>query len=115
MYNVHNSIKCTYMYMYIQCIDLFRPAKLVMCVLTNTCMGIGITLVSEWEVRQQGLTVDTLLQPLTIEDDFHMGWVLFMLALDTLLFITVAWCVCVCVLHCTVCMHVSVFTLVDVT
>ena len=62
-----------------------------MCVLTNTCMGIGVTLVSEWEVRQQGLTLDTLLKPLTIEDGFHMGWVLVMLFADTIFFMLVAW------------------------
>ena len=70
---------------------LSRPMKLAMCVLTNTCMGLGVTLVSEWEVRQQGLTMDTLLQPLTIEDGFHMGWVMIMLFFDTVLFLVLAW------------------------
>ena len=70
---------------------LCRPAKLGLCVLTNSCMGIGVTLVSEWEVRQEGLTLDTLLEPLTIEDDFHMGWVLVMLFVDTVFFLVVAW------------------------
>ena len=62
-----------------------------MCLLTNTCMGLGMFLVSEWEARQQGLTMDTLLEPLTIEDDLHMGLVLVMLFVDTVLFMIVAW------------------------
>ena len=70
-----------------------RPAKLGLCVLTNTCMGIGVTLVSEWEARQEGLTLDTLSRPLTIEDGFHMGWVLVMLLADTVFFLLVAWLV----------------------
>ena len=70
-----------------------RPVKLGLCVLTNTCMGLGVTLVSEWEVRQEGLTLDTLLRPLTIEDGFHMGWVLVMLLVDTVLFLLIAWSV----------------------
>ena len=72
-------------------ISICRPGKLGLCLLTNTCMGIGVTLVSEWEVRQDGLTLDTLLQPLTIEDDFHMGWVLVMLLADTVFFLIIAW------------------------
>ena len=55
------------------------------------CMGIGVMLVSEWEVRREGLTLDTLLRPLTIEDEFHMGWVMIMLLVDTVLLMVVAW------------------------
>lgn len=64
---------------------------MVLCTLTNTCMGIGIIIVSEWEVRETGLTMDTLLEPLTIEDSFHMGYVLLMLLVDTIVFMTLAW------------------------
>ena len=103
--SMHLSLPCfcvlIHVHVYIQCTStctfglhtcmLFRSAKLAMCVLTNTCMGVGVTLVSEWEVRQQGLTLDTLLQPLTIEDGFHMGWVMAMLLVDTVFYMMVAW------------------------
>lgn len=65
--------------------------KVGSCILSNTCMGLGVEVMSRLEQRLVGLQFSNLFQPLSADDSFNMGWVLVMLLLDSIVYMVIAW------------------------
>ncbi len=78
--------------------DFFFPnphplsgVKLGTCLISNVCVGFGTTVVSFLELRQDGLTFSNFAEPLTLDDALHMGWIIFMLFIDTVIYMALYW------------------------
>ena len=65
--------------------------KMGMCVLPNTCMSLGIEIISRLEQRMEGLKWSNIATPLTADDPFNMGWVFFWLLLEIVVCMVIAW------------------------
>ena len=65
--------------------------KVASCFLSNTCLGLAANAISQLESRQQGLRWDNAAEPLSSDDEFHMGYVYMMLIIDSILFFVIAW------------------------
>ncbi len=63
------------------------------CLLPNTCVGLGTKVLALLETRNEGLLFTNFGTPVSIDDSFHMGWVIFMLFIDTILYMTLYWLV----------------------
>ena len=68
-----------------------RGGKVASCILSNTCMGLGVEVISRLEQRLVGLQFSNLFQPLSADDDFNMAWVLGMLLFDAIVYMIIAW------------------------
>ena len=62
-----------------------------MCVLSNTCVSLGVEVISQLEQRFEGLQWSNIGTPLTPDDPFHMGWVFFWLLMDIVVYMVIAW------------------------
>lgn len=62
-----------------------------LCILSNTCVGLGVNVLSIMELRQEGLSFSNFAQPLSLDDQFNMFLVVFMLAVDTVLYMILYW------------------------
>lgn len=69
------------------------------CILSNTCMGLGVEVISRLEQRLVGIRFDNLFQPLSADDSFNMAWVMGMLLLDSIVYMVLAWSVLCACLH----------------
>ena len=65
--------------------------KVGSCILSNTCMGLGVEVISRLEQRLVGLQFSNLFEPLSADDPFNMAWVLGMLLLDSIVYMIIAW------------------------
>jgi ATP-binding cassette subfamily A (ABC1) protein 3 len=65
--------------------------KLISCILPNTCVGYGVTVLSSLELRQEGLNFNNFATPISLDDELHMGWIALMLAFDTLVYMLLYW------------------------
>ena len=52
---------------------------------------LGTTVISFLELRQEGLLFSNIATPLSLDDPFHMGWVIFMLFIDTIIYMLLYW------------------------
>ena len=68
-----------------------RGAKVGVCFLSNTCVGLGVEVLSRLELRQEGLRWGNAALPLSAEDSFNMAWVFGMLVVDSILYMVLAW------------------------
>ena len=66
-------------------------AKVGSCFLSNTCLGLGVEVLSRLELRLEGLTFRNFATEVSVVDDFSMAWVVGMLLLDSVLYMVVAW------------------------
>ena len=62
-----------------------------LCILSNTCVGLGVNVLSIMELRQEGLSFSNFAKPLSLDDQFNMFLVVFMLAVDTVLYMILYW------------------------
>ena len=69
----------------------YRGGKLGICLFPNSCVGFGIRVLSRLEYRQEGLIFSNFAKPLSLDDPLSMGWVVFMLIVDTVLFMILYW------------------------
>lgn len=69
----------------------FSGTKMGSCLLSNTCLGLGVEVISRLEQRLEGLQWDNIATPLSADDDFNMAWVLGMLLIDTVGYMTLSW------------------------
>ena len=69
----------------------FSGAKMGSCLLSNTCLGLGVEVISRLEQRLEGLQWDNIATPLSADDDFNMAWVLGMLLIDTIGYMILSW------------------------
>ena len=65
--------------------------KISSCILSNTCLGLGVKVIARLEVREEGLQWDNASDRLSSDDDFHMGYVFMMLILDAIVYYVIAW------------------------
>lgn len=72
-------------------IHVYSGSKLGACLLSNTCLGFGVEVISRLEQRTSGLRWDNVGAPIAVDDDFSMAWVMGMLIIDSVLYMTVAW------------------------
>lgn len=84
--------KCNIAFPFCTC----SAAKVSVCLLSNTCMGMGVIVISRLEIRQEGLTWENAGEDLSLDDDFHMGWVYGMLIFDAIWYYLLAWWVHIC-------------------
>ena len=85
-------IICTMIYMYVY-VYYFSGAKLGFCILSNTCMGLGINAIALLEVRDEGVQWNNFYQDISLDDDFSLGYVFLMLIIDSLVYMLIAWSV----------------------
>ena len=70
---------------------LLRGSKVAFCILSNTCMGLGINTISLLEIRGEGVQWDNLSQEISLDDNFHLGYVFLLLILDSVVYMLIAW------------------------
>lgn len=70
---------------------LYSGAKMGLCVLSNTCMSVGVEIISRLEQRLEGLQWSNVATPLSADDPFNLGWVFFWLLLEIVVYMTLAW------------------------
>ena len=61
------------------------------CLLSNTCLGLGVEVISRLEQRLEGLQWNNVAIPLSADDDFNMAWVLGMLLIDSFIYMVLSW------------------------
>ena len=66
-------------------------AKIVACFLSNTCVGLGVNVISTLEIRKEGAILSNVGQPVSLDDSFNMGIVFGMLILDSVIYMLIAW------------------------
>ncbi len=69
----------------------YRGVKLGTCLLSNTCVGFGVTVFSILELRQEGLSLSNFARAISFDDDFSMGWVILMFIVDTVVYMLLYW------------------------
>jgi len=62
-----------------------------MSLLSNTAFGFGIDVISRLEQHKGGLLWSNVANPVSADDGLSVGWVLGMLVLDSVLYMTAAW------------------------
>lgn len=68
-----------------------RGVKVGFCLLSNTCVGLRVEVLSQLELRQEGLRWGNAASPLSADADFRMAWVHGMLLLDSILYMVLTW------------------------
>ncbi|KAK3753339.1 hypothetical protein QZH41_015277 [Actinostola sp. cb2023] len=71
--------------------QLNMNAKAAMCLLPNSAIGIGATLLSRLESLKIGLTFDNLNEPSSPDDTFTMAWVMGMMLISSVVFMIFTW------------------------
>ena len=82
-----------YCHVHIDIIFDCSEAKVIACFLSNTCMGLGINVISTLEIREEGITFSNAGEPVSLDDSFNMGIVFGMLILDSIIYMLIAWSV----------------------
>jgi ATP-binding cassette, subfamily A (ABC1), member 3 len=70
--------------------SISATVKIILCLFSNTAMALGFNVVIRYEGTQEGLQWHNMFQPVTIDDSFHLGYVLIMLIVDAILYLIVA-------------------------
>ncbi len=78
-------------YLYFPIVVSRRGTKIGTCLLSNICLGFGVSVVSRLEIRQEGLLWTNVGEPLSLDDPFRVGYVYMMLIVDALLYMVIAW------------------------
>ena len=66
-------------------------SKVAFCILSNTCMGLGINTIALLEIRGEGVTWNNFYRDISLDDDFHIGYVFLMLIIDSTVYMLIAW------------------------
>ena len=70
---------------------LLRSDKIVLSLLSNSCMGLGVVTVIIAELEGEGVQWSTLFMPSSASQDFVLGYAFIMLLIDTVLYMIIAW------------------------
>ena len=65
--------------------------KVLACFLSNTCMGLGVNVISTLEIREEGVTWSNAAEPVSADDDFNLAIVFTMLIIDSIIYMLIAW------------------------
>ena len=87
----------------------YSGTKVGVCLLPNTCVGFGTRVLAILEMRNEGLLFSNFASPLSLDDQFSMGWVVLMLFIDTILYMTLYWSVSFYLLFTTCSWHNAVY------
>ena len=61
------------------------------CLLSNTCIGMAVDVISILELRGDGFQFSDFYSPLSVDDQFNMYVIMVMLLFDAFLYFIVAW------------------------
>ena len=70
---------------------LCSAEKVFACLLSNTCMGLGVNVIATLEIRQEGVTWSNAGNRLSVDDDFNLAIVFIMLIVDSIIYMLIAW------------------------
>lgn len=59
--------------------------------ISNVCIGYAVRVLTVLEIQEDGLQFSNLGTPLSSEDSLSMGWLLFMMLVDTVLYMSLYW------------------------
>ncbi len=62
-----------------------------MCLLPNSCLGIGVRVISQMEISQIGAQWSSMLDPPTVDDNFSLAGVLVMMLAQSLMWFIITW------------------------
>jgi ATP-binding cassette, subfamily A (ABC1), member 3 len=65
-------------------------AKLFLSLFSNTGMALGFNVIMRYEGTQEGIQWHNIFKPVSIDDSFHLGYVLIMLIIDGILYLLIA-------------------------
>ena len=72
---------------------LCSETKILSCFLSNTCMGLGVNVLSTLEIREEGVTWANAADNVSADDNFNLAIVFMMLIIDSILYMAIAWLV----------------------
>lgn len=64
--------------------------KLVLSLLSNTAMAIGFNVIVKYEGTQEGIQWSNVFKPVSVDDNFNLGYVWIMLIVDTIIYMLIA-------------------------
>lgn len=64
--------------------------KLLVSLLSNTAMAIGFNVIVKYEGTQEGIQWDNVFRPVSVDDNFNLGYVWMMLIVDTVIYMLIA-------------------------
>ncbi len=67
--------------------------KMGTSLISNVCIGYAIQVLTVLEVQENGLQFSNLFTPLSTDDSLSMGWILLMMIVDTVLYMSLYWLV----------------------
>eukprot|EP00045_Choanoeca_perplexa_P016896 m.234753 g.234753 ORF g.234753 m.234753 type:complete len:1739 (-) comp17391_c0_seq2:66-5282(-) len=70
---------------------LSYAAKTGYCMISTTGMALGANLLSQFEARGDGVQWSTVSKPVSVDDSFTFGTVIFMFWVDTALYLLLTW------------------------
>ena len=70
---------------------IYRGVLLASCVLSNTCMGLGVEVLFRLEQDNVGLQVSTAVEPTSSVNTLSVAWTMGFMLLDALLYMVIAW------------------------
>lgn len=70
--------------------NIALSTKISLSLFSNTAMALGFNVVIRYEGTQEGLQWHNIFSPVTVDDRFHLGYVLIMLVLDSFLYLMIA-------------------------
>ena len=70
---------------------IYRGVLLASCVLSNTCMGLGVEVLFRLEQDNVGLQVSTAVEPTSSVNTLSVAWTMGFMLIDALLYMVIAW------------------------
>lgn len=64
--------------------------KILLSFFSNTAMGLGTSIIIRYEAMQEGIQWNNIFQPVNVDDELHLGNILFMLVVDAILYLSIA-------------------------
>jgi len=73
------------------CPHFSSGSKISFCLLSNSCVGLGIDTISLLEVTGNGAQWKDLFKAASVDNDFKLGYIFIMLIADAILYMVIAW------------------------
>ncbi|XP_033100067.1 ATP-binding cassette sub-family A member 3-like [Anneissia japonica] len=70
---------------------LTAGTKVGLCFLSNTCMAMGALVIGLYEGTGEGARWYNIGEPVTVDDNFPLSWVMYMLLLDAIIYGLLTW------------------------
>ena len=69
----------------------YSGTKIGLCFIPNTCIGLATNVLTSLELRQEGLTFSNFGRQVSLDDTFHMGYVILILTADIIIYMLLYW------------------------